>query len=226
MSNVATFFKESIFKKISSQLFLLLPILVICSSCAHYKSHTVKNFTGTFSGTTADGKSTKVTFKQKGNALSGIGTVEDQKFTLSGIVSHYAPVVVNSQENGSHTAYFTLSVNGKKVTLLGLGGPLTLKRGGAKVEEAPGAFTGKYSTQDMQKSIRLSLIQFGELLSGTGYYGSRPVAFAGKVHAVEKATGELLFSDESRIKIKAKLSEEGNLLIIRENTAKFELFRQ
>lgn len=218
--------KNPIRKRLLTFIISMVFLLLLSTGCSHLRKHSYPTLSGTFSGRTQDGRTAKVTITQKSNTIIGRGNVGDQSFGFSGITSFYAPLLIFFSEDGVKGAQLALSSNGDTITVHGLGKPTTLKRGGEPVPSSPGPFAGRFKMRSSPMRVWLDLTQYGELLSGIGYYKEKPVAMAAKVIGPNEADGNLLFSDESRTKVKIILSDDKSSLTVKGIGAPFDLSRQ
>ncbi len=167
----------------------------------------------TFQGTTFDGKSVRITLNQKGNTVTGNGLIGNKRCSISGITSQYGPIIVTFEDGRVTPATVAISPAGNTATIKGFGQPLVVNRGGKPVKTSSGPFAGNYKTAG-PPPLTLTLTQGGKLLAGTGFVEGKPIAVVGKVIGSNKASGAILFSDESRNIVKATLSGDGRILTI------------
>jgi hypothetical protein len=160
---------------------------------------------GTFSGTTADGRTLTLSLAQESNTVIGQGKLGDQSFGLSAITAPQGTAVIIPASGTQLSGSVALAPAGDSLTLYGLGEPVELARGGTPLPVTGGPFAGRYKTRRPEE-IWLQLEQSGDLLAGTGFVWGKPVAVAGWVTGPREARGSLLLSDQSRNGIKVSLS--------------------
>ncbi len=192
---------------------LLSLLLIFFFGCTKMVREEPPTLSGTFRGDTGAGSPVTITFIQDENTITGRGKIGDRVFSLSGITSWHGPIVLNYEDGDIRPAYITLSPDGGIVTISGLGPSITLNHGGEPQRAPSGPFAGRYANTGPPQ-LWLNLTQGGNLLAGTGYVDGRPVAVVGKVTDVRKATGTILFSDESQTRVKVVLSGDGRTLTI------------
>ncbi len=201
-----------------------LLIGVLCG-CDQMPREPPPKLTGTFSGTSEDGRPLSITLKQTENTVVGAGDWAGESFGLSALTSPQGPIVLTFAGGAAGRGYLALSLNGEAVTVRGFGAPVTLNRGGTPSAPASGGFAGTYEASG-PRAVRLRLSQGEDLLAGTGYVNGRPVAVAGKVTEPNKARATVLFSDESRNGVYATLSDDGQTLSVRGLGGLIEMQRQ
>ena len=179
----------------------------------------------TFKGVTPTGHPAAITFQHNDGTFTGTGVIGGKTVVFSGLTSLHGPAVVSYDDGTVVPAYITYSVNGEEITIRGLDSPLTIRKGGDQQIAASGPFAGSYRAAGPPQ-ILLTLTQSGSLLAGTGFIDGKPVAVTGKTKESNYATGTMLFSDESRIGVKATLSEGGSVLSIQGLGAPIELKRK
>lgn len=194
------------------EILVILAIALIfgCTPMIRQESPTLS---GTFRGNTQDGSPVTVTFQQDENTITGRGKIGDRVFSLSGLISWHGPIVLNYEDGNIKPAYVMLSPSGEAVTLSGLGPSMTLSHGGEPLRAPSGPFAGRYANPG-PPLLWLNLTQGGDLLAGTGFIDGKPVAVVGKVTAPNRASGTILFSDESQQRVKVNLSGDGKALTI------------
>jgi hypothetical protein len=187
--------------------------LVIAAGCNSFVDPGPPSLSGTFRGTTADGRAVQVTLTQKKNSLTGMGRFADKTFSFAGLPSWQGPLVVNYEEGQSARGSFTLSADGKTLAILGMGPTFTLTRGGEPESVTAGPFAGHFGV-DSPRPLWVKLTQADTLLAGTGFDDGKPVAFVGKVMEPRKARGTLLFPDQSQVRVTLRLSENQEVLTV------------
>jgi len=208
----------------TKRLTAALLIGVLCG-CDQMSKESPPKLTGTFSGTSEDGRPLSVTLKQTKNTVVGAGDWAGESFGLSALTSPQGPFVLTFEGGSGGRGHLALSLNGEALTVRGFGAPVTLSRGGTPMAPASGGFAGTYSASG-PRPVRLRLSQGEDLLAGTGYVNGRPVAVAGKIIEPDKARGTVLFSDESRNAVSATLSDDGGTLTVRGLGGLIEMQRQ
>jgi hypothetical protein len=192
---------------------ILCLYLVLAAGCNSFAEPEPPSLSGTFRGTTADGRAVQVTLAQKKNSLTGMGRFADKSFSFSGLPSWQGPLVVNFEEGQSARGSFTLSPDGKTLAILGMGPTFTLSRGGEPESVMAGPFAGHFGV-DSPRPLWVKLTQADNLLAGTGFDDGKPVAFVGKVMEPRKARGTLLFPDKSQVRVTLRLSENQEVLTV------------
>ena len=192
---------------------LVILAIALIFGCTPMIRQEPPKLSGTFSGSTSDGHSVKITIIQDENTVTGRGKIGDRVFSLSGLTSWHGPIVLNYEDGNIRPAYLMLSPDGEAVTLNGLGPSITLSHGGEPQRAPSGPFAGRYSNPGPPQ-LWLNLTQGGDLLAGTGFIDGKPVAVVGKVTAPNRVTGTILFSDESHNRVKVVLSGDGRTLTI------------
>jgi hypothetical protein len=187
--------------------------LVLAAGCNAFVEPEPPSLSGTFRGTTADGRAVQVTLTQKKNSLTGVGRLADQSFSFAGLPSWQGPLVVNFEEGQNARGSFTLSPDGKTLAILGMGPTFTLTRGGEPESVTAGPFAGHFGV-DSPRPLWVKLTQADNLLAGTGFDDGKPVAFVGKVMEPRKARGTLLFPDKSQVRVTLKLSDNREVLTV------------
>ncbi len=209
-------------KKISIQRKIKIPLRVeiavmlaigIIFGCTPMIRQETPKLSGTFSGSTSDGHSVKITIIQDENTVTGRGLIGEKIFSLSAITSYHGPMVLSFGDGTVAPAYITLSPDGDSATMQGMGISIALNRGGEPLRATSGPFAGRYSNPGPPQ-LWLNLTQGGDLLAGTGFVEGKPVAVVGKVTAPNRAAGTILFSDESQNRVKVVLSGDGKVLTI------------
>ena len=171
------------------------------------------SLTGTFSGSTQDGRSIRVTLLQEQNTVTGWGAIGEHPFSLSSLVSWHGPLILTFEDGTIYSAYISLSPDGAVTNISGTKISVTLQREGEPSQAPPGPFAGHFATSG-PPPLWLILDQRGDLLAGTGFVNGKPVAVVGKVTAPNTATGTILFADESQNRVKATLSSDRRILTI------------
>jgi hypothetical protein len=201
---------------------MILGLTVGCTPMLRKKPPTLS---GTFSGSTPDGRPIRVSLHQDENAMTGRGLIGDRGFILSGLASLHGPMILTFEDGSTGPAYLMLSANGDEATIQGLGTPTTVKRGGEPLRAASGPFAGRYGASG-PPSLLLTLTQGGDLLAGTGFVEGQPVAVVGKVNEPNRAAGTLLFSDGSQNRVKVVRSSDGQTLTIQGLGGPIEMWRK
>lgn len=195
-------------------LFFFSVWLIVCVfGCAAMNRVPSPQLNGTFSGTSNDGRRFSLTLQQKEHTVIGAGLWDDQEFGLSALTAPQGPMVISTAEGSPIPGHIALSPNGQTVTLIGLGDPIQLVRGGPPVDVLPGPFSGRFVIYKPLQ-IHLDLTQGGDLIAGTGYLDGKAVAVVGKVVAADRARGAVLYSDESRHRVSVSLSTDRRTLTI------------
>ncbi len=198
----------------SGKIILIVLLTLFAAGCAaSIPMNKLVTLSGTFTGSTSEGHPVSLTLHQEKDAVTGQGSVGEESFVLSGLTSLHGPMVITYENGGVAPAYIMLSPDGQDIKMQGLGGPLHLIRGGEPLSHPSGPFEGRYAYSGSPR-IYLSLTQGGELVAGTGFVEGKAVAVVGRVTESHKASGTLLFSDESRARVKVVISEDGQTLHI------------
>lgn len=214
--------KRDIF--LQSRIVVLITIVLIIG-CTPIIKQEPPTISGTFSGTSHDGRPVTVTLLHEENTVTGRGSIGERIFTLSGLTSYYGPMILTFEDGTTTSASIMLSPDGNTATIRGLGIPLTVNRGGEPLRALSGPFAGHYSTTG-PPPLWLTLTQGGDLLAGTGFIDGKPVAVVGKVTGPNRAAGTILFSDESQNRVKVNLSGDGRVLTIEGLGGPFEITRE
>lgn len=199
------------------RILVILLVLLICPSlftgCSCMLWQRAPKLNGTFSGTDIAGQPVTITFQQRKNTVIGSGQWGSAAFSLSALTAPQGPMAMTFDNGNLKTGQVTLSPTGKSVTVKQADHLLTLQRGGTPIPSTTGHFSGLFVMRD-DSSVSLRLQQTGVLMAGTGFIEGKPVAVTGKMTGAGQAKGTVLFSDESRNKVTAKLSEDLQTLTI------------
>jgi hypothetical protein len=206
-------------------LIILCFCLFLVAGCNPFVEQKSPSLSGTFRGTTADGRTVTVTLTQKKNSLTGAGRLGDRAFSFAGLPSWHGPLVVNFEEGPSARGSFKLSPDGQTMEIHGMGPTFTLTRGGEPVSVTPGPFVGRFGVAS-PRPLWVNLTQADTLLAGTGFDDGQPVAFVGKVTEPLEAMGTLLFPDQSRMNVTLTLSENREVLTVQGLGGSLDLLRQ
>ena len=190
-----------------------LLVLIFILGCATLEKNPPPTMTGSFSGNASDGRSINANFIQDESALTGTGSFDGRRFAISSVASWYGPAVLIFEDGSRTEVQIFLSPDGRLVTVRGLGESMKMTRTGDSAPLSSGPFAGVFSEAG-EPSIWLNLSQAGDLLAGTGYVNGRAVAVTGKTTSPTQANGVLLFSDGSRMGVRAVLSGDGDMLTV------------
>jgi len=207
-----------------TRVFCLL-VVILTLSCATLEKKPPPTMTGSFNGSASDGRPISASFVQDENAVTGTGSYNGRRFALSSVTSWHGPAVLVFEDGSRTEIQILLSPDGRTLTLRGLGESLKLGRTGYSAESSVGPFVGLFSDSG-DPPLWLNLTQAGDLLAGTGYVDGKPVAVTGKTTSPTEASGVLLFSDGSRMGVRALLSADGGTLTIQGLGSPLEMKRR
>jgi hypothetical protein len=202
-----------------------LILITLFPGCATLEKKPPPTMTGSFNGNSSDGRPVSAKFVQDENAVVGTGSLNGRRFALSSVASWYGPAVLVFEDGSRTEVQIIMSPDGRIMTIRGLGESLKLARTGYTAEPPTGPFAGVFADSG-DPAIWLSLSQASGLLAGTGYVDGKPVAVTGSASSPEEARGVLLFSDGSKMGVRAVLSGDGGTLTIKGLGRPIELRRR
>jgi hypothetical protein len=171
---------------------------------------------GTYQGDTPGG-AIVLTLEQDGQAFRGHGSIGGEPIAIAGPLT-WSAVATMTHANGTVTTHILgLEAEGDTLRLEAPGQePVLLMRGGTPSAATPGAFSGTYAgVGEAAPFVRATLVQTGDLISGTGVILGLPAGLGGRLTEPGKAEGTATFPDESQISFGLELSpDQGTLLLL------------
>lgn len=171
---------------------------------------------GTYQGDGAGDAPILLTLQQVGQAFRGHGNIGGEPVAIAGPLT-WTAVAAMTHANGAVTTHIlALEAGGDTLRLEATGqDPILLIRGDPASVPSPGAFSGTYvGAGDAAPFVRATLVQGGDLLSGTGVILGQPAGLGGRVTEPGKAEGTATFPDESQMSFGLELSEDQRTLLV------------
>jgi hypothetical protein len=190
--------------------------MVVSAGCTPTIEGTSQDVSGTYSGSTANGKSVVLTLVQRDYGFSGHGVIAGTPVAISGVPTWRGTGTVTSPDGTVSSVTLSLSADNAALVLEPEGGnPLTLERGGASVSAAPGPFSGHYRSPPGDVAVaNVTVVQDGTLISGVGSVLGQTGGISGIASAADRAEGTITFADGSRASFAARLAADRRSIMI------------
>ena len=171
---------------------------------------------GTYQGDTPGGAPILLTLEQDGQAFRGHGNIGGEPVAIAGPLT-WTAVATMTHANGATTTHtVALEADGDTLRIEAPGQePILLMRGGTASGPPPGAFSGTYAgVGDAAPFVRATLVQSGDLFSGTGVILGLPAGLGGRITEPGKAEGTATLPDQSQISFGLELSQDQRTLLL------------
>ena len=205
-------------------------LLALATTLACAPALTVREaeLSGAFTGSTPEGEAVSLVFTDENEAFRGVGSIGQRPVALAGPSVWRGVGALSDGGGGDRPVELALSADGERLEVAIDGGAtLRLDRATGSAPAASGGFSGRYRgfrAKDLAATV--TLVQTGELLSGTGILLGDPFGVSGRVERGRFAEGVVTFADGTLSRFSATLDDDGDSLRVRGLAAALEWRRE
>jgi len=193
---------------------LVSAVLFAALACGPGEEPPATELSGTYEGTTEDGRPMRLELSQEGMGVRGHGVVDGEPVVVAGALACSAAVTLTATDGSVQALSLTPSGGGARLSVAHGEREIGLDRTAASPTPGAGPFAGRYEASGPAGIIaELHLVQHSSLLAGSGRVFERPVGVSGRVTGTDRATGEVTFSDASTLRFEARRESDGSIVL-------------
>jgi hypothetical protein len=192
-----------------------LALFVSLAGCGSPAGSSLPVASGTYQGSTEDGRPLRLTLSQDGLAVAGHGELDGRPVAVAGSVAWSAVADVTDAEGRREQVRLTLLGDGRGLSIASGDRRFDLARGEPDGPPLTGPFTGRYEARAGAGVIaELTLSQRSSLLSGTAVVFARPAGVSGRVTGADTASAVVTFGDASQLPFDVRRESDGALTVL------------